>query len=798
MAEFSRNKGGERLDFHGVDLLHAPDVMPPGRFPMAINIRAYRKLAIIGRNLLTNALYSLASAVHSLKRLNDSSPNAPASGYSIINGASTVLSAWNSTIGVKNVATGLSGNPVSMVPFRPNTSVQAVMYVADSAAQGSTTLHTQYLGANASGPSGTPVDFVSNGMMKVSCNDGYTGTPTPTAVCWKMGLAEPQLAPIVSTVNTDSGTNGIISAKAIPWTNYNTANSSYNYGETNGLPSATPDGTGPYIINCANASFITINSITYPSGEPTINGATHAPSDSSASWVSSSYPAYYIQQIGTGSTPPSAASVVVGAFTFGDDAFTTGGSTLIAKGVAPLYIPSVVDVGAVIGVTNGITIPYGAQTFQIGINSSGNSFHSNSGSYSISVTVTTNALPQVTATIGTLTASYFDNSPTTGPVVQYIWKNAGDSGGSGPVQSVSDAVGTTTGNSFIFDACFGTTASPSLPPGIPGPPGIDLETVGSNVTANPMLWTELTPESVVSGQNAVFSAVMTKTRPTNTQFANFNFCLTGNIYFPSGGPGVYYTLVLTYKDAVMWGIGGGVTLVPGSATGVQYVYTTTAPASLSATNSMPVTLSDAGQTITVASGIPLLPRVKSPHGDGGLIYSVTLQVNPPAAGIYPIEIDYDYWYHSGRMLLLEASATAGGSPTIIPPLTGGSGGPSIRQNVQYRYVYRSSATGAISNPSPESASQSIPVMANTISSFWSPDPQVDVVDYYRIDSVLLVVLLTLTQAQTTILAVGEQTRRLRTLFPTLRLEINSSNTTITNPSLLSTFHKKALATFQVE
>ena len=72
---------------------------------------------------------------------------------------------------VVTVATGLSGNPLSMVPFRPNTSVKPFMYVADSAAQGAVTLMTEYL------ISGDPVNFPSNGMLKVR-SDG---------VCWKMG-----------------------------------------------------------------------------------------------------------------------------------------------------------------------------------------------------------------------------------------------------------------------------------------------------------------------------------------------------------------------------------------------------------------------------------------------------------------------------------------------------------------------------------------------------------------------------------------------------------------------------------
>ena len=252
------------------------------------------------------------------------------------------------------------------------------------------------------------------------------------------------------------------------------------------------------------------------------------------------------------------------------------------------------------------------------------------------------------------------------------------------------------------------------PAGIPQLPGLgppDSQTV-------PMIWYTLNPESVITGQNSVFAAPITATYPNQIKYNDFNFCLTGNIYFPSGGPGVYYTLVLTNKDDCIWGIGGGVTLVPGSV-------------SISGNNEgSSASISGWGQTITVVGGYPLLPRQNYIHGDNGTYAQTTLQVNPPATGIYPIEIDYDYWYHNNRILLLMASPTAGASPTIIPPLPA-----NIRQDVQYRYVYRSTATGAQSNPSPESTAEAIPVTANTITSLWSPDPQVDVVDYYRLDSV---------------------------------------------------------------
>jgi hypothetical protein len=676
MANFERNKGGERLDFGGLNLVNPIDQMPPNKYPFAQNVRRYLKGGIKGRNLLTGAIYTLAAAVHTIRRLNDATPNGPADGFTLINGAGTVLSAWNSTIGVKNVATGMSGNPVSIIPFRPNTSVQPWGYIGDSAPQGSVTIATKFL------ISGDATNFVTNGMVKIR-SDG---------LIYKSGVKEPQLAPVVSTQNSSITTSGVLLATAIPWTNFEGANSDYNYGEANGFPNPGPvppiDGTAPFVINCANASSITITSLT---GTATINGGAKAPNSTGPSPAASTNPGHFVMVKGTGMTPPASATVVIGAF-------TDGSGNVIPAGVAPLFIPSVTDVGAVIGVANAITVPFGAQTFQIGINSTGDTFSANSGSFALTVTVLTNALPTVVSTLGTLSASYFGDSPTSGPVGGYIWKNPDDPGGSGPVRSISDANGSTTGNSFIFDATFTG--------GIPSLPGIGNDTV-------PMEWTTLNPDSVAVGTNPVFAAPLITTYPTQTTFSNFNFCLSGSIFVPSAGS---YTFVLTNFNDCIWGIGGGATVVSVTSSG---------PGGDGSTG-----LSEFGQTITVVGGFPLLPRGNTRSGEANDFVTSTVVVSFPSAGIYPIEIDYDYWFHSGRILLLEASPTPGGSPTIIPPLSA-----SIRQQVQYRYVYRSTATGAQSNPSPESTAESVPVTANTITSIWSPDPQVDVVDYYRIDSV---------------------------------------------------------------
>jgi len=668
------------IKFRGSDFTKPINRIGAGFAAIAQNVRAYFEGGFELRNPLSDPIIQLDSSVQSVARLNDSTPAGPASGYTLIS-ETTIGNLFNN---VTPIASGLSGNPVSMVPFRPNASVQPWMYIGDSAPQGATTLHTMYLDSTV----GSNVDFVSNGMMKVR-SDGLV---------YKMGIKEPQLAPVVSTENTSKVTMGTLLATAIPWTNYTGANPSYNYGETAGFPDPTPDGTAPFAIDVQNATFVTITALT---GAATINGGAATPTTLGPSTAVNTNPGHYVMVQGSGMTPPATATVVIGAF-------TDGAGNVITQGAAPLFIPATVDVGAVIGVTNGIKVPTGAVSFQIGINSEGNAtgpgFSANSGSFALTVTVTTDALPTVTSTLGNLTTYYWGDSPTSGPVSAYIWKSPSDPSGSGPTRSITDAVGSTAGNSFIFDCTFVA--------GIPQLPGAGT-TFSNPVTNFPMQWFQLNSDSVTTGSIPVFTPAI-KGVDGNTAYQNFNFCVTGNLFIPAPGN---YTFVLTNHDDIMWGIGGDAVLV--SATGIHDG------------GGVTPNLSTEGQTITVVSGIKLLPRAPTPSSGGGSYSVSTVVVHFATAGIKPIEIDYDFWFHSNRILLLMASPTPGAGATIIPPTR-----TNVRQQVQYRYVYRSTATGAVSNPSPESAAETIPVVANTITSLWSNDPQVDVVDYYRIDSVV--------------------------------------------------------------
>jgi hypothetical protein len=642
------------MKFIGQDLVHPVNRLRSGLVALAQNVRALAKSGFGLRSVLGTALYTMLSSVVSVFRLNDSTPNGPPSGYSLI----TVDSNGNLYCNGVKIAVGLSGNPVSFIGFRPNTSVQPWVYIGDSAADGNVTITTKFAINNSA------TTFVCSGMLKVR-SDGLV---------YKTGIKEPQLAPVVTTKNTDALTSGTLLATTIPWTNYSGANNSYSYGETDayvGQPGGVApfDGTAPYIINVANATTVTITSLT---GTAMVNGnASATPTTAGPSSSTATNPGHYtMKQDGSGTTPASAnPSVVIGAF-------CDGAGNVVAAGVVPLYIPAVVDVGGSIGVA--ITVPYGAQTFQVGINSTGNTFTANSGSFAIGVTVTTNALPSVLSVMGDVTAYIYPDSPSpSGPVGQYIWKNPEDTG-SGPSRTTGDAAVITTGNSFIFDATFTS--------GIPSGPGIGNSTI-------PMTWFQLTPQEVVSGSYPLYSPAL-KGQDGNTQYANFNFCAVGNLYFPLPGT---YLFTLDAHDAAMIGFGGGITVNGGAING-HY-----------------------GQTKTVVGGYPI---AAAPVGG-----TATFSISVPAAGGYPIEVDYDYWYHSGRILLLMGAATPGGPAAIIPPLPVG-----VRTNVSYAYKYRSSPTGALSNPSPVSTPEVTPVLANQVASLYSPDPQVDKVDYYRQDS----------------------------------------------------------------
>lgn len=104
------------------------DQLEPNKYAYLQNVRVTDQGRLDSRPgaISLNSTALDQTGVHSIRRLNDSTGNAPA--FARIIGAGTKLYTDASTTAID---TGYSGDPLSMVPWRPDQSVEAWMYVAD-------------------------------------------------------------------------------------------------------------------------------------------------------------------------------------------------------------------------------------------------------------------------------------------------------------------------------------------------------------------------------------------------------------------------------------------------------------------------------------------------------------------------------------------------------------------------------------------------------------------------------------------------------------------------------------------
>src|SRR5258706_3665514 len=116
------------MDCSGIDLVHPVDRLPPGYFPYLFNVRVVQEGRLESRPGYTLSS-SVAASLHSIRRLNY--PSA----YIDLIGAGTSLYAGVQGGAFGVAASGFSGNPLSLLTFRPDQSPESWMYVYDSAKQ---------------------------------------------------------------------------------------------------------------------------------------------------------------------------------------------------------------------------------------------------------------------------------------------------------------------------------------------------------------------------------------------------------------------------------------------------------------------------------------------------------------------------------------------------------------------------------------------------------------------------------------------------------------------------------------
>lgn len=171
------------MEFRGVDLTRPLNRLKAGFSALAVNVRGYLREGFAMRTKLTTPILTLSDGMQTVVRLNDSTPAGPISGFTYILTDISGNLYGGTTGSLTPIATGLTGNPVSIVPFRPNTSVQPWAYLGDSAPYPNVVI--------------TADSFSTAGMLKVRSDN----------LVRKMGIKEPQSAPGVSFPGGGSGSS---------------------------------------------------------------------------------------------------------------------------------------------------------------------------------------------------------------------------------------------------------------------------------------------------------------------------------------------------------------------------------------------------------------------------------------------------------------------------------------------------------------------------------------------------------------------------------------------------------------
>ncbi len=111
------------MECKGIDLVNPIDRMPPGYFPYLFNVRVLQEGRIEGRPGY-QPLISLVDTPNSVRRLNR--PN----GHIYVGGGGGNLYQGDEST-YAPIEAGYSGDPLSLIPFRPEQSTDAWMYVYD-------------------------------------------------------------------------------------------------------------------------------------------------------------------------------------------------------------------------------------------------------------------------------------------------------------------------------------------------------------------------------------------------------------------------------------------------------------------------------------------------------------------------------------------------------------------------------------------------------------------------------------------------------------------------------------------
>lgn len=127
MSAFTREQ--RRFDCHGLQLTAAPDAVRPGKWPVIQNVRSYVQGTLQGREGLV-AVAGVGASIHSLIQMNDPTSFASVPAKRFL-GATGNLYAGVPAGPFPQVDNGYSGDPLTWAEVTPPQSPQPWLYVAD-------------------------------------------------------------------------------------------------------------------------------------------------------------------------------------------------------------------------------------------------------------------------------------------------------------------------------------------------------------------------------------------------------------------------------------------------------------------------------------------------------------------------------------------------------------------------------------------------------------------------------------------------------------------------------------------
>lgn len=218
MAQYTRKP--KRFECLGICLSREIDDLPQYKFNILKNVRSYKQGVIQPRSglLAYNSTPIADLSIHSMKRLNNDLATASLAFALIIGAGSSIYSDTNiSHNSFTSRASGFSGNPLSIVPFRPNNSPEPFAYISDSLKQGKMksdgTFRNMGIFPPISAPGGTGGTNVPsiNPLQSVIIDSGIktNASWSTDGVLFSAAVnSQPDAALIIATVLYDTGTTG--------------------------------------------------------------------------------------------------------------------------------------------------------------------------------------------------------------------------------------------------------------------------------------------------------------------------------------------------------------------------------------------------------------------------------------------------------------------------------------------------------------------------------------------------------------------------------------------------------------